>query len=157
MAKRSKSKAAKIRKLLTANINFPVKELAQKFDVNPSVVYNLRAKLKSEQVKKPLGRPRLIKQTVADTIADLKSTVQANPEPKIEPDNVNAPPHYTSGGIETIDYIEAKGLGYHLGNVVKYISRAGKKGTDLGRQDLLKAQWYLTRAIDKNEFQSPTR
>lgn len=63
-------------------------------------------------------------------------------------DEVNQPAHYTSGGIETIDFIEAKQLGYNLGNVVKYISRAGKKGSRL--QDLQKAQWYLAREI-KNE------
>lgn len=41
-------------------------------------------------------------------------------------DMVNHPEHYTDGGIETIDFIEAKKLPYHLGNAVKYISRAGK-------------------------------
>lgn len=63
-------------------------------------------------------------------------------------DVVNQPAHYTDGGIETIDFIEAKQLGYNLGNVIKYISRAGKKGNRL--QDLQKAQWYLTREI-RNE------
>jgi hypothetical protein len=61
-------------------------------------------------------------------------------------DPVNNPAHYTDGGIETIDFIEAKGLGFNLGNAVKYISRAGKKGNRL--QDLQKAQWYLAREID---------
>ena len=65
-------------------------------------------------------------------------------------DEVNQPAHYTDGGIETIDFIEAKGLGFNLGNAVKYISRAGKKGSRL--QDLQKAQWYLTREI-KNEVE----
>jgi hypothetical protein len=63
-------------------------------------------------------------------------------------DAVNQPAHYTDGGIETIDFIEAKQLGYNLGNVIKYVSRAGKKGDRL--QDLQKAQWYLTREI-RNE------
>ena len=62
-------------------------------------------------------------------------------------DAVNQPTHYTDGGIETIDFIEAKGLGFNLGNAVKYISRAGKKGNRL--QDLQKAQWYLAREISK--------
>ena len=60
-------------------------------------------------------------------------------------DNVNHPPHYKTGGIETIDFIEAKDLGYHLGNVIKYVTRAKHKGTEL--EDLKKAQWYLERAI----------
>ncbi len=65
------------------------------------------------------------------------------------PDLVNHPPHYTVGGIETIDFIEAKGLGYHLGNVVKYIARSAHKGATL--EDLKKARWYLDRAIANAE------
>ena len=63
----------------------------------------------------------------------------------VEPDPVNHPAHYTAGGIETIDFIEAKKLGYNLGNVVKYITRSGLKGNQL--EDLRKAQWYLSREI----------
>lgn len=63
-------------------------------------------------------------------------------------DIINNPDHYTSGGIETIDFIEAKELDYHLGNVIKYVSRAGKKSAD-SLEDLKKAQWYLNRAIAK--------
>ena len=67
---------------------------------------------------------------------------------KILADNdlVNSPPHYKSGGIETIDFIEAKDLNYRLGNVIKYVSRAGRKNTD-PVQDLEKAAWYLQREI----------
>ena len=60
-------------------------------------------------------------------------------------DAVNHPPHYKAGGIETIDFIEAKSLNYNLGNVVKYITRADHKGNKL--EDLQKAQWYLNREI----------
>jgi len=60
-------------------------------------------------------------------------------------DPVNSPSHYTSGGIETIDFIEAKKLNYNLGNTVKYITRAGKKDNTI--QDLEKAAWYLAREI----------
>ena len=62
-------------------------------------------------------------------------------------DMVNHPPHYKMGGIETIDFIEAKQFGYNLGNVVKYISRADHKGSHY--EDLLKARWYLNREIAK--------
>lgn len=66
-------------------------------------------------------------------------------------EEVHSPTHYTHGGIETIDYIEAKGLGYHLGNVVKYVSRCGRKtGTD-PLKDLKKALWYLNREIEVRE------
>ena len=62
-------------------------------------------------------------------------------------DNVNHPAHYKVGGIETIDFIEAKKLNYNLGNVVKYITRAEHKGNTA--EDLLKARWYLNREISK--------
>jgi len=64
-------------------------------------------------------------------------------------DDVNHPPHY--GGdttYETIKVIEAWGLGFCLGNCVKYISRAGKKNKDAEIEDLKKALWYLQREID---------
>ena len=64
-------------------------------------------------------------------------------------DIINSPSHYTDGGIETIDFIEAKGLNYHLGNVVKYVSRAGKKDPAKKLEDLKKARWYLEREIEK--------
>jgi len=76
-------------------------------------------------------------------------------------DIVNHPPHYKDGGIETIDYIEAKGLSYNLGNVVKYVSRAGKKNPDpltvkdSKLQDLKKALWYLSREIETVEKSKP--
>lgn len=63
-------------------------------------------------------------------------------------DMVNHPEHYTDGGIETIDFIEAKKLTYHLGNAVKYISRAGKKNKDKTIEDLQKAIWYIERYIE---------
>lgn len=61
-------------------------------------------------------------------------------------DPINHPSHYQSGSIEVIDVIEAFGLGPHEANIVKYVLRYKKKN---GRQDLLKAQWYLNRLIDR--------
>lgn len=67
-------------------------------------------------------------------------------------DAVNHPSYYC-GNIEVIDFIEDKNLGYHLGNAVKYISRAGKKHeigmSDLEKEieDLKKARFYLNRKI----------
>ena len=67
-----------------------------------------------------------------------------------EKDMVNHPGHY--GGetnvYEAIKVIEAWDLDFHLGNTVKYISRAGKKETDKELQDLKKAAWYLQRRIE---------
>lgn len=65
-------------------------------------------------------------------------------EPASDP--VNHPAHYKVGGIETIDFIEAKRLNYNMGNAVKYITRADHKGSR--KQDLEKAIWYLRREIE---------
>ena len=70
--------------------------------------------------------------------------------PKVTPkkeDVINHPSHYTRGKIEVIDFIEDQQLPYHLGNVIKYIARAGYKGDKL--EDLKKARWYLDRYINE--------
>ena len=70
-----------------------------------------------------------------------------------EYDVVNNPSHYTDSKIEVIDYIEDKNLGFCLGNVIKYVSRAGKKvdsdksAIEKEIEDLKKARWYLDRRI----------
>lgn len=61
---------------------------------------------------------------------------------------VDHPDYYKRGGIEVIDAIEAWELGFNLGNVVKYIARAGHKTAD-SLQDLKKAAWYLEREIER--------
>ena len=58
---------------------------------------------------------------------------------------VHHPQHYQSGGIEVIDIIEAFGLDFSLGNVVKYVLRCTAKGKPV--EDLKKARWYLDRTI----------
>lgn len=63
---------------------------------------------------------------------------------------VNRPPHYDLG-IQPIDVVEAWELGFCLGNVLKYIARAGRKGDRI--EDLGKAHWYLTREIERSEKQ----
>ena len=63
-------------------------------------------------------------------------------------DNVNHPKHYTEGRkYEPIDVIEDWTLGFNLGNVVKYVSRAGRKDDIV--QDLEKARFYLDREIQR--------
>ena len=69
-----------------------------------------------------------------------------------QPDSVNHPSHYTSGQIEVIDFIEDQHLGFHLGNAVKYISRAGRKDQARTVEDLRKAAWYLNRQIERLEM-----
>ena len=62
-------------------------------------------------------------------------------------DLINNPEHYQANGIEAIEVIEGYNLNFNLGNVIKYILRADKKGNK--KQDLEKAQWYLKREIEK--------
>ncbi len=90
--------------------------------------------LQWDEIKKPV-------QEVARIVRAVTSNMSIQ-----QADMVNSPAHYKVGGIETIDFIEAKGLSYNLGNVVKYVTRAGHKGDR--KQDLEKARWYLTREIE---------
>lgn len=69
-----------------------------------------------------------------------------------EHDEINAPVHYRGAGMEAIEVIEAFDLGFRLGNCVKYVLRAGKKGDAV--VCLKKARWYLDREIAKQEEQS---
>ena len=71
-------------------------------------------------------------------------------------EQVNHPKHYggADNPYEAIKVIQAWGLGFCLGNTVKYISRAGKKETDKTVQDLEKAKWYLEREIEKLKSKS---
>lgn len=62
---------------------------------------------------------------------------------------VNHPAHYQGNGIEVIDIIENFDLNFNLGNTVKYVLRAGKKGNK--KEDLEKAVWYLKRELNKFE------
>lgn len=81
---------------------------------------------------------------VAQTIEEPEVKVVEVPKKE---DVINHPSHYTRGKIEVIDFIEDQQLPYHLGNVIKYIARAGHKGDKL--EDLKKARWYLDRYINE--------
>ena len=61
---------------------------------------------------------------------------------------VDHPSHYNTGKIEVIDFLEDQKLGFHLGNSVKYICRAGYKNPEKTKEDLEKAIWYIRRYID---------
>jgi hypothetical protein len=65
-------------------------------------------------------------------------------------EKINHPQHYGGDNTyEAIKVIEHYSLDFHLGNVLKYILRADKKGKEL--EDLKKAQWYLNRKIEHYE------
>jgi len=71
----------------------------------------------------------------------------------MEKEMINHPIHY--GGednpYEAIKVIDAWGLGFCLGNTVKYISRAGMKDPEKELEDLKKALWYLDHHIKNLE------
>jgi hypothetical protein len=71
-----------------------------------------------------------------------------------EKEMVNHPDHYQFGKnneYEAIKVIEVWNLDFHLGNTVKYISRAGKKDPNKVIEDLKKALFYLDRKIKNLE------
>ena len=126
------SKSVKVIRYIKKNPRAKAKEVSQATGVSVSGVYQIvhRARAAAKKESKPM-------KVIAISTSNKPLMTKA--------DMVNHPPHYKAGGIETIDFIEAKGLGYHLGNVVKYVSRADLKGAKL--EDLKKAQWYLNRAV----------
>lgn len=80
-----------------------------------------------------------------DDVKDLSATTDK--KQNLLSNAVDHPSHYNRGKIEVIDFIEDQGLSFHLGNVIKYIARAGSKGNKL--EDLKKARWYLDRYINE--------
>jgi len=164
------SRASLMRQYYNGNPTATVTEVASKFKTSYSVAYMVKQEMdkrkkelafeiskgRKEQRRGNFNFKRAAIFTSNEYTTD-KIRMQGGPTdeemmnapPKSDP--VNHPAHYKIGGIETIDFIEAKGLGYHIGNVVKYITRAGHKGTTNGLEDLKKARWYLDRAIEKNE------
>ena len=144
-------KTVRVKKVLQANPAISALELSKKIGTTKSYAYKLLANAKDnlkdevEDVleEKVVQEGEALSQLVYD-ISQRKAKIRMMQENE---DTVNHPPHYKVGGIETIDFIEAKGLDYNLGNVVKYVTRSEHKGNK--KEDLLKAQWYLTRAISK--------
>jgi hypothetical protein len=132
-------KSQKLNKYIAENPDAKASAVAKLFKVTVQSVYQRKAKMKSAATKSNWK-----------TIAVSMSNKPILPKSlKDAFDMVNHPSHYKVGGIETIDFIEAKDLGYHLGNVVKYISRADHKDNKL--ENLKKAQWYLNRAVSNLE------
>ena len=80
-------------------------------------------------------------------VEPVAQTIEEHEVKAIKEDVINHPSHYTRGKIEVIDFIEDQQLPYHLGNVIKYVARAGYKGDKL--EDLKKARWYLDRYINE--------
>lgn len=62
--------------------------------------------------------------------------------------NALQPKHYTRFKIQPLDFIEANGIGFSAGNVIKYVCRHDAKN---GVEDLKKARVYLDRMIERAE------
>lgn len=146
------SRAEKIRRYLTANPDIALKDVAARFDTTYQVVYMVRKNMKLvEMTPMPEDRDGFVYRWInTDALSEeakdaLASKLITMEEPASDP--VNHPAHYKTGGIETIDFIEAKEFNYNMGNAVKYISRAEHKGNK--QQDLEKAIWYLNRELIK--------
>lgn len=133
-------KSQKLNNYLLENPTAKASVVAKLFKVTVQTVYQRRTKLKSAASKSKQDKwARSNRPSTLVPSAVMSMAVYAD-------DMVNHPPHYKTGGIETIDFIEAKNLGYNLGNVVKYISRADYKGDRL--ENLKKAQWYMNREVE---------
>ena len=152
------NKSAKVRMLLRRNPNIKASAVVETLDCTMQQAHVMlntqRKKLhifkRKDGVyvgKIPMESSVIKTPAEAGSLDKVPSIVEEHFPITMQPDPVNHPWHYKVGGIETIDFIEAKNLGYNLGNVVKYITRADHKGNKL--QDLQKAQWYLNREINK--------
>jgi len=145
------SKTEKARRLLQVTPTLTALALSEKMGISRNyaykLMYNLKNEVKVEDVieEKVTQEGEMLSKLIYD-VSQRKAKIRMMQGGE-EKETVNHPPHYKVGGIETIDFIEAKGLDYCLGNVVKYITRADHKGNKV--EDLRKAQWYLTRAISK--------
>lgn len=135
MGRKKLSMSEKIRRYMEANPNAKPRDVATALEVKPGLVYAVKYK-RTNIVSVPKAKP-----------VDIDAVHKSQPKP----DLVNHPPHYTAGGIETIDFLQAKltrdeFIGYLKGNVLKYGSRLGKKGnTDI---DAGKMAWYALKLRD---------
>lgn len=162
----------KIRRLLAQGFSAP--EVAAKLKIKTGRVHTVKwldkKKKKTQTVQVERSHDPKVVEAEKDYLRSIKQamdTIQKKPKKlfvqpqhkyaamKILADNdlVNNPPHYKTGGIDFLDYAEAKGLteNAYLFNVVKYVSRAGKKlGAD-PIQDLEKAEFYIKREIERRK------
>jgi hypothetical protein len=137
------STASRIRNYISAHPEAKAEDIAAKFNTTKGHVYVIRSAMRKIG-KKLIAKKTLPQTALTPTIVEQHFGVDIDKAH----DPVNHPSHYKVGGIETIDFIEAKGLNYNLGNAIKYITRSDHKGNKL--QDLEKALWYLNREIANN-------
>jgi hypothetical protein len=148
--RKKQTNTVKVVQYIKNNPNAKAKEVSKATGVSIQGVYQAvyLQKKKAKSLPAPRSNWQLASvSTSKKSVFQKSSTLAPNAvmSMALHADMVNHPPHYKAGGIETIDFIEAKNLGYNLGNVVKYVSRADLKGNKV--EDLQKARWYLDRAI----------
>ena len=168
MGRKKLSMSEKIRRYILANPTAKAKDIATALGVKVSLVYAVKyAKPKKASPAVPKAKPididavhksrtfsvtvdmDKVKRDVAQTTWSTLTAVTS--DAPVKSDLVNSPPHYTAGGIETIDFLQAKlsreeFIGYLKGNVLKYGSRLGKKGdVDI---DAGKMAWYALKLKD---------
>jgi hypothetical protein len=141
------TQAQKVRDYFANNPGKTVSEVAKAMGLKYQTVYMTKRDMdkKLSALAYQIGKGRTPKKnwkTVHVVTSDAPLPVTMH---EIKADPVNHPAHYKVGGIETIDFIEAKRLNYNMGNAVKYITRADHKG--YRKQDLEKAIWYLQREL----------
>jgi transposase-like protein len=148
------NKSEKIRALLKQGLS--VAQVAKKTGVKPAFVYTIRWKMGQKKAKKVKVAKKAKFGKALDKVEQtplgqeiITDHINAMLEKNEARDEIAHPQHYTVGGIESWDYIEAKGLDYNLGTAVAYISRAQYKGSYL--KDLRKAAAHLDRAIRLGE------
>jgi hypothetical protein len=161
MTKRKLTTIEKVRRYYEKFPDAKHTEVSSALGIDIKYLYVIKNKLKTTGRLPTIPAVPLTTITTDESFKALLEQVRIKPINKIRmeapermtvsatPDLVNQPPHYTTGGIETIDFIEAKKLNYNLGNVIKYLTRADHKGNKL--EDLRKAQWYLTREINSTK------
>lgn len=148
---RKMSKSKQVLAYIAKNPKAKPKEVADACGVKLHTVYNVTYTARKSTSSVPLTTLAFnISKGRVKSNAEIRDKLATLPVVKDivtthHTDMVNSPPHYKTGGVETIDFIEAKKLDYNLGNVVKYITRADHKGDKY--EDLCKARWYLNRAI----------
>ena len=176
MTKRIKQiRASKVREFILVNPDISAQFIADKFSVPLQSIYNIRYHLKKKLAQK--GQELKRSANVDEQVAKVKVTrieqllnewsnapveivtpktitpvtapiLESEWKNIVQPDPVNHPAHYTHGGIETIDFIQAKLTpeefrGYLKGNILKYGSRLGHKDNDM--QDAGKLAWYTNK------------
>ncbi len=155
MGRKKLSMSENIRRYVAANPTAKARDVAKALGVKVSLVYAVKYK-KPNNVSPAVPKAKPVDIDAAHKKFEPKAenwvTLTAvTSNTSVKPDLINQPPHYTAGGIETIDFLQAKlsreeFIGYLKGSVLKYGSRLGKKGAV--EVDAGKLSWYALKLRD---------